>query len=166
MGKRSIKENKNIYQVSREEMELTREGASELLEYISADRIEKIESEKSFPHPDEIMAMATAYKAPHLPNYYCSHECPIGQKNVPEVSYKSLSQITLEILASMNVLESEKNRLIEITADGIVSPDEYKDFKAIQNRLNDISKLVDSLKLWIDKAIIDESIDKKALEDA
>lgn len=166
MGKRSIKENKNIYQVCREDQELTREAASELLEYISADRIEKIESEKSLPHPDEIMAMSRAYKAPHLPNYFCSHECPIGQINVPEVSYKSISQITLEILASLNALETEKNRLIEITADGEITPDEYKDFKVIQKRLGEIAQSVDALKLWIDKAIIDEGIDKKALENA
>ena len=62
MGKKSIKENKNIYQKSREALELTRERAAELMEFISDDRIEKIESEKSYPHPDEIVAMAKAYK--------------------------------------------------------------------------------------------------------
>ena len=45
MGRKSTKENKNIYQTSRETAGLTREGASELLEFISSDRIEKIENE-------------------------------------------------------------------------------------------------------------------------
>ena len=72
MGKKSTKENKNIYQTSREEAGLTREKASELMEFVSADRIEKIESEKSAPHPEEILAMADAYKKPVLCNYYCS----------------------------------------------------------------------------------------------
>ena len=58
MGRKSTRENKNIYQTSREAANLTREGAAEILEFISADRIEKIESEKSLPHPDEILAMA------------------------------------------------------------------------------------------------------------
>ena len=44
MGKRSTKENKNIYQTSRESLALTREKASEQMLYISADRIEKIEN--------------------------------------------------------------------------------------------------------------------------
>ena len=100
MGRKSTKENKNIYQTSREAAGLTRESAAELLEYISSDRIEKIESEKSLPHPDEILAMADCYKNPSLCNYYCSHECPIGQEYVPEVKLKDLSQITLEMLAS------------------------------------------------------------------
>ncbi len=38
MGKKSVKKNKNIYQICREGLELTRERASELLETISADR--------------------------------------------------------------------------------------------------------------------------------
>ena len=102
MGRKSTKQNKNIYQTSREEAGYTRESAAELLEFISSDRIEKIESERSLPHPDEILAMAEGYKNPSLCNYYCSHECPIGQEYVPEVQFKELSQITLEMLASLN----------------------------------------------------------------
>ena len=44
MGKLSTKENKNIYQRSREQAGLTRAAASEQL-YMSASRIEKIENE-------------------------------------------------------------------------------------------------------------------------
>ena len=127
MGKRSTKENKNIYQLRRENMDWTRERASEQLAFISADRIEKIESEKSLPHPDEILAMSKCYKSPDLCNYYCSHECPIGQEYVPEVKMKDLSQIVLEMLASLNNLVKEKERLIEISADGEITEDEYRD---------------------------------------
>ena len=126
MGRKSTKENKNIYQTSREEIELTRESAAEKLKFISSDRIEKIENEKSLPHPEEILAMADCYKNPSLCNYYCSHECPIGQEYVPEVKFEELSQITLEMLASLNTIEKEKNRLIEITVDGVISDDERK----------------------------------------
>ncbi len=158
MGRKSTKENKNIYQLSRENVGLTREAASEQLKYISSDRIEKIESEKSLPHPDEILAMADCYKAPSLCNYYCSHECPIGQEYVPEVTFKELSQITLEMLASLNSLEKGKNRLIEITVDGIISDDERKDFEKIQQQLSQISMAIDSLELWVQKAIADGKI--------
>ncbi len=161
MGRKSTKENKNIYQISRESMELTRDGASELLEFISADRIEKIESEKSIPHPDEILAMADCYKNPSLCNYYCSHECPIGQEYVPEVKIKELSQITLELLASLNSLEKEKTRLIEITVDGVISDDEMKDFEKIQEQLSEISLVIDTLQLWVQKAIADGKISEK-----
>jgi len=158
MGRKSTKENKNIYQTSREDAGLTRDAAAELLEFISSDRIEKIENEKSLPHPDEILAMSDCYKNPTLCNYYCSHECPIGQEYVPEVKLKDLSQITLEMLASLNSLEKEKTRLIEITVDGIISDDEKEDFERIQNQLAQIAMAVDSLQLWVQKAVVDGKI--------
>ena len=158
MGRKSTREDKNIYQISREEASLTREAAAEKLEFISSDRIEKIESAKSLPHPDEILAMADCYKNPALCNYYCSHECPIGQEYVPEVTFKELSQITLEMLASLNSLEKEKNRLIEITVDGVISEDEKKDFEKIQQQLAQISLAIDSLELWVQKAVAEGKI--------
>ena len=158
MGRKSTKENKTIYQTSREALGLTRDQASEKLEFISADRIEKIEYEKSLPHPEEILAMADCYKNPALCNYFCSHECPIGQQYVPEVKMKELSQITLEMLASLNALDREKNRLIEITVDGEISEDEIQDFKKIQEQLAKISMAIDSLQLWVQKSIADGRI--------
>ena len=124
MGKKSVKKNKNIYQICRERLELTREKASELLETISADRIEKIENGKSLPRPDEVLQMSDCYKMPNLYNQFCARDCPIGQKYVPEISMKELSQITLEILASLNAVEKKKDRLIEIVADGKIEEDD------------------------------------------
>ena len=164
MGKKSIKENKNVYQTSREAMELTREKASEEMVYISADRIEKIESEKSLPHPDEILAMAECYKNPHLANYYCSHECPIGKQYVPEVKSRDLSQIVLEMLASLNAVNKERERLIEITADGEISVDEYEDFQNIRDQLEKISTSSDALQLWVEKTIAEGKIDRNMLQ--
>ena len=161
MGKKSTRENKNIYQTSREEAELTREKASELMKYISPDRIEKIESEKSLPHPDEILLMSECYKKPSLCNYYCSHECRIGIETVPEIKMKDLSQIVLELLASLNAMEKEKNRLIEITADGIIEDDEIKDFLSIKKQLDKISQTVNSLQLWIDHTIANGELKKE-----
>ena len=155
MGRKSTKENKNIYQTSREALGFTREAAAEQLQFLSSDRIEKIESEKSLPHPDEILAMADCYKNPSLCNYYCSHECPIGQEYVPEIQMKDLSQITLEMLASLNTLNRDKDRLIEITVDGQISEDELDDFHKIQTQLGQISQAIDSLQLWVQKAIMD-----------
>lgn len=68
MGRVSTKENKTQYQVFREELGYSREKASELLGWISAERIEKIENEKSIPYPDEVLAMSVAYKKPRLCN--------------------------------------------------------------------------------------------------
>ena len=121
MGKRSIKEDKSVYQLAREEAGMTREEASEAMQFVSDSRIEKYESGKSPVQPEEVLAMEKAYKKPGLCNYYCSHECPIGQEYVPEVKINDLANIVLKTLASMNSLDKAKDRFIEITADGEIS---------------------------------------------
>ena len=164
MGRRSTKENKNIYQTSREKLGLSREAAAELLEFISADRIEKIENERTTPHPEEILAMADCYKNPSLCNYFCSRECPIGQEYVPEVKAKELSQITLEMLATLNLLTKKKDRLIEITVDGEITEDEVPDFLKIQEDLEKMSLAIDSLELWVNNTIASGKMDRKLLD--
>ena len=164
MGKRSVKKDKNIYQLSREALNLTREKASENMEYISSDRIEKIESGKSLPHPDEILTMAESYKKPGLCNYYCSHECPIGIRFIPEVEDKDLSRIVLEVLASLNSIDQERNRLIDIAVDGSITEDEYDDFVIIRDKLDRVSRTVESLKLWIQNTIASGELDKNVME--
>lgn len=164
MGRKSIKENKNIYHTSREALGLSRAAAAEKMEFISADRIEKIENEKSLPHPEEVLAMADCYKNPSLCNHFCSHECPIGQEYVPEVKAKELSQITLEMLAALNMLSKEKDRLIEITVDGEISEDEIPDFVKIQKELDKMSMVIDSLNLWISNTIASGKMDKDLIQ--
>lgn len=165
MGRKSTKENKNIYQTSREKMNYTRETAAEKLGFISSDRIEKIENEKTLPHPEEILAMADTYKNPLLCNYYCSHKCPIGIEHVPEIKEKDLSQITLEMLATLNKLSHEKERLIEITVDGELTKEELPDFLKIKEELEKMALAIDSLNLWIDTTIATGKIDKTLLQD-
>ena len=164
MGRASTKENKNVYQLAREELELSREKASELLESVPADRIEKIENEKTIAHPEEILAMAEKYKRPSLCNHYCSSDCPIGRKYVPKVEIKELSSIVLEMLASLNSVHKEKDRLIEITADGKIDVGEIDDFIYIQEELERISITVETLQLWTEKMLANGLIDIEAYE--
>ena len=159
MARRSTKENKNIYHTTRENLDLTREAASELLETISPERIEKIENERSMPNPDEVMIMAEKYKQPSLCNYYCANQCPIGAQYVPEVKVKDLSQIVLEMLASLNAMQKKKDRLIEITVDGEITHDELEDFIAIQQELERISIAVETLQLWCERMLATGAID-------
>lgn len=162
MGRVSVKENKNLYQIKREELGLSREKASELLESIPPERIEKIENQKSLPYPEEVLIMAEAYKTPNLCNYYCANDCPIGKHYVPEIEMKDLSQIVLEMLASLNAMKGKQERLIEITVDGKVDGEEIKDFVHIQEELEKISITVEALQLWSEQMIAEGKIDEEA----
>lgn len=165
MGRISKKENKNIYQTRREELGLSRDKASELLETITPERIEKIENEKSTAHPDEVMLMSEKYKLPQLCNYYCANECPIGKHYVPEIQNKALSQIVLEMLASLNSMNKKQERLIEITADGNIDKNEIRDFIKIQEELERISITVEALQLWTEQMLADNIINKEIYEE-
>ena len=160
MARVSTKENKSPYQTTRESLKLTRHTASELLEAMSPERIEKIENDRTMPHPDEVLLMAQKYKQPRLCNYYCANQCPIGQQYVPDLKVKDLSQIILEMLASLNSMQKEKDRLMEITVDGQISGDELADFVYIQEELEKISVAVETLQLWCERMLDTGAIDK------
>ena len=164
MARKSTRENKNIYQRTREGLGLTREEASALLGTMSPERIEKIENGKTQVHPEDVLLMAEGYKAPALNNWYCSNECPIGQKYVPELDLKDLSQIVLEMLASMNSLQRDQERLIDISADGEIQSDELEDFVRIQENLERMAMTVDTLQLWSEEMLSSGRIDKEAYE--
>lgn len=165
MARKSTKTNKNIYQRTREAMNLTREEASELLETMSPERIEKIESERAPLHPDEVLLMSDRYKQPSLCNYYCANQCPIGAQYVPEIKIKDLSQIVLETVASLNAMQKKKDRLIEITVDGRITEDELGDFVYIQQELEKISIAVETLQLWCER-MLDTGVIDRARYDA
>ena len=153
MGKRSTKENKTVYQQSRERCALSREAASERLEFVSADRIEKIESGKSVPHPDEVLQMERGYGDPALSNYYCTHECPIGMKYVEKAELKELPQLTVELLSALNAMEEEKNGLIDISVDGRVSDTERTQFNVILKKLAALDRSIRGMRIWIEHAL-------------
>ena len=103
--------------------------------------------------------MSDKYKAPDLCNYYCANECPIGEQYVPEVKMKDLSRIVLEMLSSLNSMNKQKERFIDIAADGKIDNDEIKDFIYIQEELERISITVEALQLWAEKMMDDGLID-------
>lgn len=162
MARVSVKAKKTPYQLKREELGLSREKASELLESIPPERIERIESGKFTAHPDEVICMAEKYQAPELCNYFCSNECEIGRQYVPEIKIKDLSQIVLGLLASLNSVKKRQERLIEITADGVIEADEVEDFIQIQEKLERISITVETLQLWSERKLASGGIDMDA----
>ena len=149
MGRQSTRANKNIYQICREECELTRERASEMMTGVSASRIENIEYN---------VQMADCYKRPDLCNYYCSHKCEIGYRYVPEIEMSELSSIILETIASLDEINPLTGRLIQIARDGKITDDEIKDFAFISHKLDKVSVAIDALNLWVNKTASENNI--------
>ena len=156
MGRRSTKENKTIWQITREELGLTREKAGELIPGFSPERIEKIENGRTQIQPEDALLLAEYYKAPALVNYYCCNECPIGESHAVRDESKELTQIAVETLNAVNQMARIKDRLLEIAEDGKVCNDELEDFMKIKNVLDKLAQSVSNLQLWMDEQIASE----------
>lgn len=151
-----------VYKETRKKHDLTRDEvcdkASSIGKPITPERLERIENGKFPITLDEVMILSKVYGEPTLCNIYCSKECPIGEKYVPEVKVKDLAQIVLEMLSSLNSMKKSQERLIEITADGKIDDEEIEDFVYIQKELERISITVETLQLWVEQMLADEKI--------
>ena len=156
MGRKSTKENKSVWQLTREELGLTREKAGELIPGFSPERIEKIENGRTQIQPEDALLLAEYYKAPALVNYYCCNECPIGESHAVRAESKELTQIAVETLNAVNQMSRIKDRLLEIAEDGKVCTDELEDFMKIKSVLDKLAQSVSNLQLWMDEQIASE----------
>ena len=141
----------------RKERHMSREDVANLTnDVMSAKRLEHIEKGETEPTPSDIVLLADVYKMPELCLNYCSHHCAVGKATVPVYdlelnSPKDLPIITLELLDTLNSLTAQKDRMISIAADGKITDDEKKDFKAFNEGLEKMELAIKSLKLWAQK---------------
>ena len=67
------------------------------------------------------------------------------------------------MLAALNDLEENKNRLIAITADGLIDESEVRDLVKIQSELSRVSMAIDSFNLWISEQVAAGVIDNSMM---
>lgn len=161
MGKMSTKVNKSIYQLTREELGLSRADATKFIpgqpEYpgmsgITENMLVKFENGDTTIQPEDVVAMAKRYNKPELRNYYCCNECAIGQIDAPEVTYSGgIHEILVHMAVSIENINNDKIRLMEILQDGRVDCDEVEDYQNIYEELENISMTIEALQLWCEK---------------
>lgn len=159
----TLNKKQSIYMDIRKELKISRDKACQLTgDFITPDRLEKIENGKvQTILPEEVIALSEAYGKPELCNYYCINQCAIGERYVREIKVKDLAHIAIDTLSSLNRINSQKDRLLEIVEDEEISPDEYEDFMHIKQYLDKIAATADSLKYWIDNASNTGKLQKK-----
>ena len=142
--------------------DLSRERAAEAIN-TSASRLEKIERGELEANSEDVANMAQAYNVPELCSYYCANECPVGKSeyvNVGQAEGEDLAHILVSLLHSINTIEDQKNRFIEISADDKLDPTELRDFARISKALKGISEAAGSLNVWLQKEIIEGRVDE------
>lgn len=128
----------------------SRAGAAELLG-VSESTVSDYELglTKVIP-PDIVVKMADLYNAPELRNYYCCEICPIGW-DMPKVEIEDLDRITIKALATFKNISVQKEKLLEIAADGVITEDEKPDFIKIVQSMDELAAIATSLKMWAER---------------
>lgn len=164
MGQKSTKENKSVYQLAREALDLSREKATDMISeieyngqkgkfnYLNYDKLVKLELGIQDFQPEDVLALSLAYNKPELRNHYCSRECLIGQKDAPKVEETdNVHKILVGMSVSLESINSKKLRLMEILEDGEVDSSEIQDLNKILEELEKISMTVEAIQLWCEK---------------
>ena len=154
-------EKKNIYQLTREELGLSRAEATMYIpdnpEFpgmtgIPEYKLGRIEKGTVTIQPEDVVAMAKRYNKPELRNHYCCHECAIGKLDAPKVEYTDgVHEILVSMAVSLKNVNHSKIRLMEILSDETVSSSESADFEYISKELENISMTIEALQLWCEK---------------
>ena len=151
--------NENIYFTCRKRAALhndrlnSRESAAELLG-ISSSTLANYELGITKAVPvDMVVMMADLYGAPELKSMYCKNDCLIGRMLPIATKIDSLQGITIRLLSCLDSDEilAIKKKLIDIAADGVLSPGEEKELSSILERLDKLSKSISELRMLAEK---------------
>lgn len=127
----------------------SREGAAELLSMsVSAVTDAELSLSKCMP-VDKACLMADLYNAPHLLNYYCLHECPIGRDQPISDDVVTIERVTVKLVKGLRLdqLDAVKNKLVDIAEDGKISDEEKPELRNIIDYLDGVSRTISELRI-------------------
>ncbi len=125
----------------------SREGAAALTG-IERTRLARIELGTITPYPDEVCMLSDVYNAPELLNHYCSHDCQIGRCMgvlLPSCQASTVEQLAVQAAIALRNADNIRERLLDISADGIISEDEKGTLDKLIAQLGQISSVAHQL---------------------
>jgi len=156
MGRNPTKAAGNIYCQCRKEAAKmidklnSREGASEAL-FLSVSTLTDYELDNTRPPVETVARMADLYHTPELLNHYCTHDCPIGRRNVPRLEVSDLDRLTVKLIAAFRQGRDIQDVLLEITEDGVITEKEKPKLEGVLRYLDNITQVAGELRLWVEK---------------
>lgn len=135
----------NIYQTSREAAEFTQERAAELL-YTSVESLRAYEGGRRFPPERIVITMVELYNDRPLAYYHLKNSAELAAELLPDITITSLPAAVLRLQKEMNDFIYCRDRLLDITYDGVIAGDERSEFNSILKELDDIYGAIIALK--------------------
>lgn len=130
-------------------------GAAEMLG-LSVSTVSDYELGLTIPPADKVCKMAHLYNAPELKRHYCKNECPIGRDMPISGHVKTIEQVALRLNTLLSPrginLESIKLDVMEIAQDGKITADERPKLQEAMDKLTDMQKVIEELRVTCEKA--------------
>lgn len=138
----------NIYGRCRRAAGLTQEQAAELLG-CGVGTLARWETDIHRPPDTKVMAMCQIYKAPALAVEHLRQSSELAASILPEMHEKPLAQAVLALLSAIRAFNAAELDwgLMEIAADGAVSPEERRGFDFLMYRLEGVVEASYELRL-------------------
>ncbi len=134
---------------ARKTIGLTQEKAAPLLN-ISVDMLSLYELGKSSTPPDIAYRMGLVYHAPEIWVAYCS-KCPLCGKTKPQVELKPIERIALQLINNTSEVNTVRDTIASITADGVITEDEKPQLKKVLDYLDELEKSIAEFRLRVQK---------------
>lgn len=138
-------EYRNIYQIARESAGVTQEKASELID-VSVESLRAYETGKRYPPNNAVLRMIEIYGTQYLAYQHLRNSAEIGRKILPEIELKDLPTAFLNVLNEVNAFVKQRDRMINITCDGVISEEERPEWDRIMQELDRLSASLMALK--------------------
>ncbi|EGT4532611.1 XRE family transcriptional regulator [Clostridioides difficile] len=135
----------NIYQISRENVKLTQEKASELLD-ISVESIRAYENDKRIPNNQVVARMICIYKNKLLGYEHVRKSTEAGIMFLPELKIKSLSSIALKLHKEIKDYLKKEDDFIDIVEDDVIEEHEEIVWNTTMKELDAIFEAILALK--------------------
>lgn len=134
----------NPYKTARKAAGLTQDRAAMLIN-VSVDSLRDYESNLR-PVPNDVAAaMCDAYDAQYLAIAHL-RMTSIGRQAIPGFKLRDLPEAVLNLLNAVQQFVDKNPMIIRITADGIISPSEQKDWDNILRLADDLQAALMSVK--------------------
>lgn len=153
MTRQAIKACGNVYFEARKRAGInSRMEASNHL-YVEPETIGKWETNKCVPSPESVLLMSELYGDPLLVNHYCTEKCPIGANCYNKLNNKDLAVVSLQMIRSLRELEEAKDKLLDITEDGVIEDNEMAELDFVMDFFDKMEKTIQELKMSIKKEL-------------
>lgn len=128
----------------------SRDGAAEIIG-IDRTRLARIELGTIVPYPEEVIMMADAYNAPELMNHYCTKECPIGRRIIPQAEPIHFDRLTIKVSNAVENCMDAGKTMRAIAGSGNFTERDVAELHEVLKTLKRVSQVAAEMEIWIQK---------------